>query len=198
VRRRGDWKRIIFLAILAASIAFGAFSLGRLANSPPAEALRRLSAFSDHWLHGRRALVACVFALTHIAVSFTSFPGCTVLNLFAGYFFGFARGCLLVYPVTMASAALGYFAGRSIPSFHALLRRDSRWSAKADELRSALPRAGLPLLVSLRFSPLIPFGALNLVMGWSRVSIPVYFLSTFFGIVFDVLLLNWIGSSLKI
>lgn len=129
----------------------------------------------------------------HLVVSFFSIPACTLLNIGAGYLFGFWTGSLLIYSVTMFSAVLGYFAGL-------YLNRNKRekwnWRELPEVIKQQLPN-GLLYLILLRLTPFLPFGILNLSLGYSKIPFSNFFLSTFVGIFFDVVLLNRIGASIR-
>lgn len=56
---------------------------------------------------------------------------------------------------------------------------------------------GLFYLVLLRLSPFLPFGLLNLSLGYSKTPLSVYLMSTFVGVFLDVVLFNKIGASIR-
>jgi uncharacterized membrane protein YdjX (TVP38/TMEM64 family) len=56
---------------------------------------------------------------------------------------------------------------------------------------------GLKAMILLRLSPLVPFGALNLVLGLLRVKFSHYLFATFAGIFFDVFLLCNLGHQIS-
>lgn len=145
-------------------------------------------------------IAVALFCVAHLLCSLLGVPGgCTALNLTAGATFGFWLGCAIVYPITLLSAVLMYaFARwlRSIPRF-ADRPRLRRWRARYEANSGALQDGEYWFLVGLRLSPLLPFGILNFLMGWCRLSFVDYLVTTIVGIFFDVTLLNNLGALLS-
>lgn len=138
-------------------------------------------------------LATAVILVAHLLVSFFSIPACAFINVGAGYLLGFWKGTALIYSVTMLSAVLGYFAGSFIYGKGGSLRLLPGFTRGI----KAIENRGLVYMVLLRLSPFLPFGLLNLSLGYSRVGFSAFIFSTFVGIFFDVVLLNKIGSSIR-
>jgi uncharacterized membrane protein YdjX (TVP38/TMEM64 family) len=156
-------------------------------------------------------LAIVVFCCAHLVCSTTGLPGgCTSLNIVSGAVFGFWRGCAVVYSVTLLSALLVYELGSRLGG----LAIFSRYRTRAEILLRHPERLlGRPLgrfwghflgrhdflfLVSLRLSPLLPFGVLNFFAGVMRMPLALFFSTTLIGIFFDVILLNSVGAALQI
>jgi uncharacterized membrane protein YdjX (TVP38/TMEM64 family) len=134
-----------------------------------------------------------LFCILHLTGSALSLPGsCTTLNTISGAVFGFWRGCAIVYPITLVSAALTYRLGARFRGHRWL----SRYAQQIEMLRSHLARRDYLFLVSLRLNPLLPFGVLNVLLGLLHVPFAIYALTTVVGIFFDVTLLNNLGAGL--
>jgi uncharacterized membrane protein YdjX (TVP38/TMEM64 family) len=132
---------------------------------------------------------------THFIFSFFGIPGgCTALNIGAGALFGLPTACAVIYPVTMFSAAAGYWVGRHFSTHRMAIRAAERLQSLMERLRSA----DFLFLVGLRLSPVVPFGLMNLACGVLGVAWPIYLLSTFVGIFFDVVLLASMGAALQV
>lgn len=145
--------------------------------------------FSTQW-----PLAVALFCTLHLIASLLGIPGgCTTLNIVAGAVFGFGLGCLIVYPITVASAALSYGAGRAL-SGRPLAERYQKFMVRISD---RLGRGDFLFLVSLRLSPLLPFGLLNFASGWLRIPFGLFISSTTVGIFFDVTLLNSVGAALR-
>jgi len=145
--------------------------------------------FESHWF-----LAVLLFCALHLISSSLSIPGgCTVLNLTAGWIFGFALACLIVYPITIASAGIVYSIGRSF-SGRPLAGTYQKIMARISE---RLGRAEFLFLVSLRLSPFPPYGPLNFMCGWLRVPFGLFLMSTTVGIFFDVILLTSLGAAAR-
>lgn len=72
----------------------------------------------------------------------------------------------------------------------------NKYKNQIDILKDNLESNGHSFLILARLSPLLPYGALNMMFGFLRVPYLLYLLTTIVGIFFDVVLLNSIGSCL--
>jgi uncharacterized membrane protein YdjX (TVP38/TMEM64 family) len=141
------------------------------------------------------ASAVALFCAAHFLSSFFAIPGgCTALNIGAGAVFGLPLACAIIYPVTMLSAVTGYGVGRRFGSHALVLRAREKFNRLLARLRSA----DFLFLLTLRLSPVVPFGIMNIACGALRVPWPLYLLSTFVGIFFDVALLSSIGAALQV
>ncbi len=136
-------------------------------------------------------LVIVLFCLTHFFSACLSIPGsCTLLNLISGAIFGFWRGCIIVYFITMVSGCAGYFVGKNI----LITRHMEKYLTRINKIQSKLSEINYTFLVLLRLSPLLPYGVINIVLGYLKINFKLFFFSTFVGIFFDVVLLNSAGA----
>jgi uncharacterized membrane protein YdjX (TVP38/TMEM64 family) len=139
------------------------------------------------------ALTVLAFCAAHFVSSFFSIPGsCTLLNVSSGAVFGFWAGCAIVYPITLLSACAGYFAASHLRGFSFM----ARYETLLESLRAKVAKGGFLFLVTLRLSPIFPYGTLNPLLGLLRVPFGTFIASTFVGIFLDVFLLNSIGATL--
>ncbi|MCG6112391.1 MAG: FAD-dependent oxidoreductase [Paracoccus sp.] len=109
----------------------------------------------------RPLLVAALFALSYIAVAALSLPIAVWLTLAGGALFGFWTGLLIVSFASAMGATLAFLAAR-------YLLRDwvrARLGARAKGIEAGLARDGAFYLFSLRLIPVVPFFAVNLLMG---------------------------------
>lgn len=133
-----------------------------------------------------------VFCCAHMIASTFSVPGsCTVLNTMSGAVFGFWQGCAVVYAVTMLSAVTGYAIGAKLRSTTWL----KRFQPYVDSLNQKSREHDYLYFVTLRLSPLIPFGILNLLAGTLGIPFGLYLMTTWVGVFFDVVLLNNLGAA---
>lgn len=143
--------------------------------------------------HAHPFAAVVLFWCAHLIASCFSIPGsCTVLNTLSGGIFGFWVGCTVVYPITIVSAILVYFFGKKLRGIRFFARRAER----IDTWSLFLTQREFMFFVTLRLSPLLPFGLLNIVMGVADVPFPTYLLTTVVGVFFDVTLLNNLGAGL--
>ncbi|MFV0245504.1 MAG: FAD-dependent oxidoreductase [Qingshengfaniella sp.] len=110
-------------------------------------------------------LFGLLFALAYIAVTALSLPIAVWLTLAGGALFGFWQGVLLVSFASAIGATLAFLASR-------YLLRDwvrARLGARAGRIDEGLRRDGPFYLFSLRLIPVIPFFAVNLLMGLTPI-----------------------------
>lgn len=133
----------------------------------------------------------------HLICSYFALPFCTPINIASGYLLGFWPAILAISTITLFSATLGYTTGRYAFSF---ISRAFPRIGRQSKLIGFKPNLGARkflYLVLLRLSPFIPFGVLNITLGYTRLPILHFFASTSLGVFFDIVLLIQIGVSLK-
>jgi len=151
--------RLLLLAfvagVTAAFFAFGwhhAFELSSLRAN--AAALARAKA-------ERPVLAAALYLLVYIGVTGLSLPGAVPLTLAAGALFGLEEGTLLVSFGSTIGATLAFLASRFL--FQDLVRR--RFAPQLAQINRGLERRGTAYLLTLRLVPVVPFVAVNLLLG---------------------------------
>lgn len=133
----------------------------------------------------------------HLICSYFGLPFCTPINIASGYLLGFWPAVLSISAITLFSATLGYTTGRYAFSF---MSRSFPRIARQSKLIGFKPELGARkflYLVLLRLSPFIPFGVLNITLGYTRLPLLHFLASTSLGVFFDIVLLIQIGVSLK-
>jgi pyruvate/2-oxoglutarate dehydrogenase complex dihydrolipoamide dehydrogenase (E3) component/uncharacterized membrane protein YdjX (TVP38/TMEM64 family) len=160
-------RGLLVLAVLAAVGAFFALDGEQWLS------LQRLQASRD-WLLGQWAVhpwrTVAVYAAVYIVVVALALPGAAILTLAGGAIFGFGWGLLIVSFVSTAAATLAMLVARHV------LRSwvQGRFGARLQAVDAGLARDGAFYLVSLRLVPLIPFFALNTVMGLTGIRVRTY------------------------
>ncbi|MDK1024710.1 MAG: FAD-dependent oxidoreductase [Gammaproteobacteria bacterium] len=115
---------------------------------------------------------ASFFVVIYIAVTALSLPGAAIMTLAAGAMFGMMWGTALVSIASTAGATLAMLASR-------YLFRESvqnRFNSQLEKFNQGIDEAGAFYLFTLRLVPVVPFFIINLVMGLTRISVPVFFL----------------------
>ena len=110
------------------------------------------------------AVIGSYFAI-YVAATALSIPGATIITLAGGALFGFWWGTLIVSFASCIGATLAFLAARFV-------LRDSiqaRFGQRMDEINRGVEKDGAFYLFTLRLIPLIPFFAINLVMGLTRM-----------------------------
>ncbi len=118
------------------------------------------------WQAEYPVLAAASALALYIAVAGLSLPGAaTALSLVCGWYFGFWEGLLVVSFGSTSGAMLAFLLSR-------YLLRDWIQSRLAERLRrinEAFEREGAFYLFTLRLVPAVPFFAINVVMGLTKI-----------------------------
>ena len=117
------------------------------------------------WRADHPATFAGLFFLAYVAVTALSLPFAVWMTLAAGAMFGFWGGLALVSFASTIGATLAFLTAR-------FFLRDwvsQRLGSRAETLNRGLKRDGPFYLFSLRLIPVVPFFALNLLMGLTQM-----------------------------
>jgi uncharacterized membrane protein YdjX (TVP38/TMEM64 family) len=130
------------------------------------------------WIAGMGPRGYVLFGLVYVLVTLTTGPA-WMLSVSAGVAFGF-RGVILVLPSAMAGALAGFFAARFL--FREHVDRFVGERARLRAIDAAVEQHGFLVVLLLRLSPLLPFGAKSYLLGLSRTSMGAYAAGTAIGI----------------
>lgn len=117
------------------------------------------------------ALVMLTFMAIYVVLTTLSLPGATLMTLAAGAGFGLVWGSIVASFASTVGATLAMLTAR-------YLLRDSverRFRKKLEDVNRGMEKDGVFYLLSLRLVPLVPFFALNLLMGLTKMKIWTYF-----------------------
>jgi len=145
-------------------------------------------------IRGLGAAGALLFALFYIVATVLALPG-SILTLAAGFAYGPLVGVAIVSPAAVIGASLAFLVAR-----HLLRERVARRIAESPRLSAvdaAVGEQGAVVVFLLRLSPVIPFNALNYALGLTRVSLPVYALASWIGMLPGAFLYTYLGSTLS-
>lgn len=163
-------KKPILLLIAFAMLV--ALLLALRGQSIDLETLRTwLSELSD-WQRSNALTLALVFFAAYVAIAALSLPLAVWMTLAAGALFGFWQGLLIVSFASTIGATLAFLASR-------YLLRDwvrERLGARAVAIDEGMRRDGPFFLFSLRLIPVIPFFAVNLLMGLTSIRALTFYL----------------------
>ncbi len=184
-----DKRLWIILALIGVVLGLRLAGLGDLLSI---ETLRAHRAVLAAYVDERAVLSATLFVLAYTAAVGVSLPGATVLTLAGGFLFGPFLGTVLnVTGATLGAALIFIFARRLFGDD--VLKKFGQTAVKLGEnIRS---NAWSYLLV-LRLAPLFPFFLVNLVPAFVGVSLPVFVLTTFFGIIPATAVFSTAGAGL--
>jgi pyruvate/2-oxoglutarate dehydrogenase complex dihydrolipoamide dehydrogenase (E3) component/uncharacterized membrane protein YdjX (TVP38/TMEM64 family) len=187
--RRGLARPLLFLGLFAIVLAVG-LALGdhRLTLAGFEQNAAALSArVAQHPI----ASFLLYFAL-YVGATTMSLPGATALTLGAGALFGLVEGTVLVSFASSIGASLAFLAARFLLRDFALERFPGLF-ARIDQ---GVAREGALYLVSLRLVPAIPYFAVNLLAGLTKLRLPVFYLASQIGMLPATVIYVNAGASL--
>ena len=156
-------RQLFLLLLLAgAALVFFALDLGRFVSlAYLKESQATFAALYDE----QPLLVGAVYFGVYVLVAALSLPGATLLTLAGGAALGLFWGVLLVSFASTIGATLAMLSGRY------LFRNatEKRFAGRFEGFHEGLRRDGAFYLFSLRLMPGVPFFALNLLMGLTRI-----------------------------
>ena len=122
-------------------------------------------------------LTALLYSAIYIAVTAASIPGALVLTLLGGAIFGFFIGTGIVLISATIGATLAFLVARYL--FDDLVK--NKMGDKVAKIRENFRKEGALYLFSMRLVPVIPFFAINLLMGLTSIRTGTYFLASLIG-----------------
>ncbi len=151
-------RLILLTAVALAVAAFFAFDLGRFLSL---DYLRGAQQDFRVLYQARPALVVGSYFAVYVAVTALSLPGAAAMTLLGGAVFGLAVGTVVVSFASTLGATLAMLVSRY------LLRGavQARFGTRLAELDRGIARDGAFYLFTLRLVPVLPFFAINLLMG---------------------------------
>jgi len=184
------YKRLIPLLVLAlVLVLFLAFDLGRFLGF---DALAEHKAWLSAWVDAHVVLAPLLYMLLYIAVVAFSLPGGLMMTLAGGLLFGAVNGGLYaVIGATIGASALFLIAKTSLGDF---LMAKAGGSVK--KMQAGFSENALSYMFVLRLVPLFPFFLVNLAPAFLGVSLRVYVIATFFGIMPATFVFALTGSGL--
>ncbi|MFN7225195.1 MAG: FAD-dependent oxidoreductase [Paracoccaceae bacterium] len=163
-------KKPLFLLIVLVVMATLLLSLR--GQSLDLETLRRWLVDLQDWQNRNVVTLILAFFATYVAVAALSLPLAVWMTLAAGALFGFWQALVIVSFASTIGATLAFLASR-------YLLRDwvrARLGARATAIDEGLRRDGPFFLFSLRLIPVIPFFAVNLLMGLTPIRTLTFYL----------------------
>lgn len=137
--------------------------------------LENLGAILDQlrsWQEAHQWALVALFFAAYVAVAALSLPLAAWMTLAAGALFGFWQGLLIVSFASTLGATLAFLVAR-------YLLRDwvrERMGSRASAIDEGMRRDGPFFLFSLRLIPIIPFFAVNLLMGLTPIRTLTFYL----------------------
>lgn len=137
-------------------------------------------------------LVVAIYFLIYVVVVTASLPGAGIMSLAGGALFGFWVGLGAAALASTIGATCAFLMARFL--FRDFVAR--RFKKIVDSVDNGVRKEGAIYLVTLRFIPIFPFFAINLVMGLTQMKVLTYFVATLFGSLLGTLILVNAGTQL--
>lgn len=167
---RSAGARALLLAVAVAAVVAGWLVLR--GQVPDLAALRGHVAALDLWRQAHPVVLWALVFAGYVGVTALSLPVAVWMTLAAGALFGFWWGLLLVSFAASLGATLAFLAARYL--LRDAVRR--RFGARMQGIEAGLARDGAFYLFALRLVPLVPFFAVNLVMGLTAMRTATFYL----------------------
>ncbi len=132
------------------------------------------------------------FFLVYVVVAALSIPGATVMTLAAGALFGFQWGLFLVSFASSIGATIAFLIAR----FFLGNWVQKRFEEQLVRVNEGIEREGNYYLFGLRMVPLVPFFAVNSVMGLTRMRLIPFYLVSQLGMLAGTAVYVFAGSSI--
>jgi pyruvate/2-oxoglutarate dehydrogenase complex dihydrolipoamide dehydrogenase (E3) component/uncharacterized membrane protein YdjX (TVP38/TMEM64 family) len=137
-------------------------------------------------------LFAAGFFLAYWGVTALSLPGAAVMTLAAGALFGLYWGTLLVSFASSLGASTAFLSARYL--FAEQVQR--RFGSRLAGIHAGVAKDGAFYLFSLRLIPLVPFFAINLLMGLTPMRLWVFYAVSQLGMLAGTLVYVNAGTAL--
>lgn len=187
---RAGWARWVpFAVLLSGAVLFFALGLQDYIGIEQLKAHRE--ALTD-WVLRYGLVAGLAYALAYAAMTAFSIPGGAIATIVAGFLFGLWLGTLIVLVGATIGATALFLAART--ALGDLLRRRAGGALK--RMEAGFRRDALSYLLVLRLVPIFPFFLVNLVPALLGVSLRVFVIGTFFGIIPGTLVYASVGNGL--
>jgi len=135
--------------------------------------------------------LAIYFAVYVVAVAL-SLPGASLLSIAGGFIFGW----LISAPVTVVAATLGAIAVFKIVQTSIGASLAARAGPFVKKLSGGFEKDAFNYMLFLRLVPAFPFFAVNAVAGLTHISLRVFAITTFLGIIPGTVAFSFVGRGL--
>ena len=168
-------KLALLLGLALALAAFVALDLGQYLSL---DYLKRSRTALGTLATERPLTLAVGFFAVYVAIAALSIPGAGILTLAGGAIFGLGWGLLLVSFASSIGALLAFLAARFV--LHDAVQ--ARFGRYLGEFNRGFAKDGALYLFGLRLVPLVPFFAVNLLMGLTPMKAITFYWVTQLGL----------------
>lgn len=187
--RNPSLSRLIPLVLLFA--AAGAFLLAGGRHYLTFASLTQNREFLTALVARSGALAAVGFILLYAGLTALSVPGAMLMTLAGGFLFGPWLGALYALIGATAGASAVFLAARA-----GLAGLADRAGPRVQRIQAGFREDALSYLLVLRLVPVFPFWLVNIVAGASGITLLVYLVATFLGMIPGALVYAGIGNGI--
>lgn len=184
----GTGKKLLVLTVVAVIVGVAYTQFG---ESLSLQNLARQEAELRSFQQSQPVVVYGAAFLVYVLVAGLSLPGAAVLTLVFGWYFGFARGLVLVCFASTAGATVAFLLSR-------FLFRDAiqnRFGERLANFNESLEKEGPFFLFTLRLIPAVPFFVINAVMGLTPIRTRTFWWVSQLGMVAGTAVYVYAGAS---
>ena len=182
ITRIGVFVAIVLVAAVVYFLFGDALTLERLAEQES-----QLVSFQQEY----PVLVYGIAFVVYVAITALSLPGAAVLTLLYGWYFGLARGVILVSFASTTGATLAFLLSRYL--FRDAIQ--SRFGERLAAFNESLEREGPFFLFTLRLIPAVPFFVINAVMGLTPIRTFTFWWVSQLGMLAGTVVYVYVGAS---
>jgi pyruvate/2-oxoglutarate dehydrogenase complex dihydrolipoamide dehydrogenase (E3) component/uncharacterized membrane protein YdjX (TVP38/TMEM64 family) len=167
--KKPDKKKTIVIGAIALAVV--CFYLFDLKSYISLEFIKEsLDAFHGYYANHRATTIAAYMG-AYIAMAALSLPGATILTLLGGALFGTILGTVVVSFASTIGATLAFLVARFL--FKDAV--ETKFRKKLETINRGVKREGGFYLFTLRLVPIFPFFIINLAMGVTSISLPLFY-----------------------
>lgn len=186
-----SWTRL--LPILVLLLGLGAFFYFRLYIYIDLRTLKSHRDVLVNYVHDHVIVASIVYIATYIILTAISAPGAVVLTLIGGFLFGLVWGTIFVAIGATLGATIIFLAAKT--ALHDFLyAKAGNWFKK---IARGFKNNVVSYMLFLRLIPLFPFWLVNIVPAFFGVTLRVFMLTTFFGILPGTFVYVMLGNSVS-
>jgi len=163
-------SRLLWLALILVVIVLGIWlDIHRFITL---ENFKARQAEIDAWVAGQPLLALTAYFLVYVLVAALNIPGAAVMTLIGGALFGLIQGSIIVSFASSCGATLAFLLSRYLLRDYV----EQRFKGFVGRVNQGIEKDGAFYLFTLRLVPVLPFFAINMVMGLTRIRTVTYYL----------------------
>lgn len=171
------YKRLLLLILVIAVLALVRFS--QVGDALSIENVKKYRDILLTTVQVHYVLSAAAFIAAYIVVTALSIPGAAILTLAGGFLFGTLPAVIYVNVGATAGATLAFLAARYLLGSWLQMK----YRAQLNSFNEEMIRNGSRYLLGLRLMPVFPFFLINILSGFTNVSLKTFVWTTALGII---------------